>query len=61
MSDQLRKPKDIVGRQEDSAFKMSKETEQRLIREFQSPFPKETIGRPETALTQNSCWNRTHG
>lgn len=56
MSDQLRKEKDVVGKRDDSALKLSKETEQRLIREFQSPFPKDSTDRRESVLLSNACW-----
>lgn len=56
MSDQLRKEKEIVGKKDDSALKLSKETEQRLIREFRSPFPEEATDRRESVLLSNACW-----
>lgn len=56
MSDQLRKEREIIGKPDDSAFKMSREVEQRVIREFQSPFPEETTDRRENALLSNACW-----
>lgn len=55
MSDQLRKEKEIVGKRDDSSLKLSKETEQRLIREFSSPFPKETTDPRESVLLANAC------
>lgn len=55
MSDQLRKEKEIVGKRDDSSLKLSKETEQRLIREFISPFPKETPDPRESVLLANAC------
>ncbi|TWF41186.1 hypothetical protein FHW37_1275 [Neorhizobium alkalisoli] len=36
---QIRQQIEIVGKIDDSALKLSKEVEQRLIREFRSPFP----------------------
>jgi hypothetical protein len=56
MSDQLRKEREIVGQKEDSALKMSRETEQRVIREFRSPLPDERDQRKESALLSNACW-----
>ena len=56
MSDQLRKEKEIVGKKDESALKLSKETEQRLIREFKSPFPEKPTDRRESQLLANSCW-----
>lgn len=62
MSEQIRREKEIVGKKDESAFKLSRETEQRLIREFQSPFPKDTVARPDGAFVQNACWSRrAHG
>lgn len=57
MSEQIRKEKEIVGKKDDSAFKLSRETEQRVIREFRSPFPKECDDRnQESVLSANSIW-----
>lgn len=57
MTEQLRKVKEVVGSQERSAFEMSKETEQRLIRDFYSPFPDEEKERSsDMALLQNAVW-----
>jgi hypothetical protein len=54
MSDQLRKEREIVGKKDDSALKLSKETEQRLIREFKSPFPDKPTDRRDSLLLSNS-------
>lgn len=56
MADQLRKEKEIVGKKDDSALKISKETEQRLIREFRSPFPEKPTDRKQSLLLSNACW-----
>lgn len=56
MADQLRKEKEIVGKKDDSALKISKETEQRLIREFRSPFPEKPTDPKESLLLANACW-----
>ncbi len=58
MSDQLRPEKEIVGHPQDSRLQMSKETEQRVIREFQSPFPDKEERRSESLLLKNACWDR---
>lgn len=56
MSDQLRKETEVVGKKDDSALKLPRETEQRLIREFQSPFPKDSTDRRDSVLLSNACW-----
>ncbi|NKJ03491.1 hypothetical protein [Rhizobium sp. SG741] len=55
MSDQIRKEKEIVGKKEDSAFKLSRETEQKIIREFRSPFPDKRNEQEDGILTANAC------
>lgn len=57
MSDQLRKEKEVVGKKDDSALKLPKETEQRLIREFRSPFPEKPTDGRDSLLLANACWN----
>ena len=57
MSEQLRKAKEVIGSEEKSAFEMSKEVEQRIIRDFRSPFPDErTERRSDLALLNNAAW-----
>jgi hypothetical protein len=58
MSDQLRPEKETAGQPQDSRLQMSKETEQRVIREFQSPFPDKEERRSESHLLKNACWDR---
>jgi hypothetical protein len=59
MSDQLRPQKEVVGKADDSRLQMSRETEQRVIREFRSPFPDtETERRSDSFLLKNACWSR---
>lgn len=58
MSEQLRKVSEVVGKQERSAFEMSKEIEQKLIRDFHSPFPEEgEERRADMALLNNAVWS----
>jgi hypothetical protein len=57
MADQLRKEREVIGHNEDdSVLKMNKETEQRIIREFRSPFPEESQEQRENALLSNAQW-----
>lgn len=57
MSDQLRTEKQAAGKPNDSAFKMSSDREQELIRDFHSPFPEEENDRDEDrALLRNAEW-----
>lgn len=55
--EQIRSEKEIVGRaSDDSALAMSRETEQRVINEFRSPFPTEEERRNDSALLKNASW-----
>ena len=56
MSDQLRSEKQTAGKPDDSAFKMSNEKEQELIRDFQSPFPERDEREVESTLLRNADW-----
>lgn len=57
MSDQIRPEKDVIGKRDESRLQMSRETEQRVVREFQSPFPDtESERRSDSFLLKNACW-----
>ena len=56
--EQIRPESEIVGkRKDDSSLLMSRETEQRLIREFHSPFPTSDERRDDSALLRNASWH----
>ena len=55
--EQIRTQSDAMqNSRENSALSMSRETEQRLIREFQSPFPSTEERGKESVLLSNACW-----
>ncbi|WP_162939534.1 hypothetical protein [Neorhizobium sp. NCHU2750] len=55
MDDQIRTPAQIIGKPDTSALKLDRQTEQRLIREWRSPFPELPVRFEDSALRMTTA------
>jgi hypothetical protein len=55
-SDQLRSEGEVAAAEKKAKITMSRETEQRLIRDFYSPLPADPVKRSESVLLQKAAW-----